>query len=98
MHFAPLTALLVMAPTVTAATGTYRCEPTDDNSWMTKSELTAILEEDGWNVRFIKEDGGCWEVYGTDSEGRRVEGYFHPATGAAQLISQRGGVLFRAED
>ena len=47
--------------------------------------------------RWMKEDGGCWEVYGTTPEGQRVEGYFHPATGAAELIAQRGRILFRAD-
>jgi hypothetical protein len=26
--------------------------------------------------------GKCWEIYGTDKQGRKVEVYFHPITGA----------------
>lgn len=78
------------------ATGIHRCEPTDRSAWLSKTELTEKLEADGWSVRHMKEDGGCWEVYGTNPEGKRVEGYFHPVTGAAELIAQRGKVLFRA--
>jgi hypothetical protein len=45
----------------------------------------------------MKEDGGCWEVYGTNPEGQRVEGCFHPTTGAVRLIAQHGRILFQAD-
>jgi sulfoxide reductase heme-binding subunit YedZ len=31
-------------------------------------------------VRRIKVDGGCYEVYGQNDKGQRVEAYFHPVT------------------
>ena len=93
-----IVSLLVLAPFMAGATGAYECEPTERDSWITKEELITGLEESGWSIRFVKEDGGCWEVYGQDSEGRRVEGYFHPVTGETQFVSQRGKVLFRKED
>jgi hypothetical protein len=31
-------------------------------------------------VRRIKIDGQCFEVYGTDDKGKRVEAYFNPKT------------------
>ena len=92
-----LTATLIMAPQLASATGLYQCEAVAKDKWMTKAELTTQLESEGWTVRFMKEDGGCWEVYGTMPDGKRVEGYFHPASGAPQLISQRGTILFRAD-
>ena len=45
----------------------------------------------------MKVDGGCWEVYGTTPEGKRVEAYFHPATGEKLLVSRRGQIIFRAD-
>jgi len=39
-----------------------------------------MLKEKGWQVRRIKEDGGCYEVYGLNEKGERVEAYFHPRT------------------
>lgn len=89
---------LLSAPISANATGLYTCEPTDRAQWLTQAELAERLETLGWSVRRMKEDGGCWEVYGTTPEGQRVEGYFHPTTGAAQLIAQRGRILFRAGD
>lgn len=59
--------------------------------------LKAKLAEDGWIVRKAKVDGGCYEVYGTDPEGRSVEAYFHPVSFQKLLVSRRGQVLFRAQ-
>ena len=56
------------------ATGMHRCEPTDRDAWLSKAELSSMLEAQGWSVRRMKEDGGCWEVYGTNADGKRVEG------------------------
>jgi len=39
-----------------------------------------MLKEKGWQVRRIKEDGGCYEVYAMDDKGERKEVYFHPRT------------------
>lgn len=79
------------------ATGLHRCEMTDRGDWLSEAELTSQLTSLGWSVRRMKEDGGCWEVYGTNPDGLRVEGYFHPITGAAEVIAQRGRILFQAD-
>ncbi len=88
---------MLTSPISAHATGLYSCEPTDRAQWLTQAELTEQLETGGWSVRRMKEDGGCWEGYGTNPEGQRVEGYFHPTTGTAQLIAQRGRILFQAD-
>ena len=88
----------MVLPSLTHATGMHRCEATDRSAWLSKAKLTEMLVTQGWSVRRMKEDGGCWEVYGTNPDGKRVEGYFHPVTGAPELISQRGKILFRAAD
>lgn len=79
------------------ATGQMTCEAVDRSAWLSKAELTDKLTKEGWEVRFMKEDGGCWEVYGKTPEGQRVEAYFHPSSGKKLLVSRRGEVLFRAE-
>lgn len=90
-------AALLAAPLSSAgATGRMTCAPIERSAWISQEDLTRKLTEAGWAVRFMKEDGGCWEVYGTDEEGRRVEGYFHPETGEKLLVAQRGRILFQA--
>jgi len=88
---------LLLAPQMSFATGMYQCEAVDKAEWLTEAALTEKLETEGWSVRRMKPDGGCWEVYGTTPEGLRVEGYFHPATGEKLLINQRGKIIFRAD-
>ena len=39
-----------------------------------------MLKAKGWEVRNIKVDGGCYEVYALDEKQERVEAYFHPVT------------------
>lgn len=79
------------------ATGRMTCEVVERAKWLSEDALTKKLSADGWKVRFMKEDGGCWEVYGTTPDGKRVEAYFHPATGEKLLVAQRGKILFRAK-
>lgn len=79
------------------ATGRMQCEPVDKADWLSEAALTEQLEAQGWAVRRMKEDGGCWEVYATTPEGQRVEAYFHPATGEKLLVAQRGKILFKAD-
>ncbi len=92
-----VSALLVLASPATA-TGRYKCETVSKEDWLTKEALTKLLTDQGWSVRFMKEDGGCWEVYGTTPEGQRVEAYFHPSRGTKLLVAQRGKILFRTEE
>lgn len=81
----------------THATGRMQCEPVEKADWITDAALEEKLVSEGWSVRRMKVDGGCWEVYGTTPEGVRVEAYFHPATGEKLLVARRGKIIFRAD-
>lgn len=78
---AALVAALAFAPvTVAGATGLATCDSGSPDSWQPQAKLTAMLKEKGWEVRNIKVDGGCYEVYALDDKQERVEAYFHPVT------------------
>ena len=77
------------------ATGKMTCNAGPQKSWKSQAALKASLVKQGWQVRKSKVDGGCYEVYGTDPQGNRVEAYFHPVTLEKLLVSRRGQVLFR---
>ena len=62
------------------ATGLATCDSGPKENWKSQAELEKRLVEEGWQVRRIKIDGGCYEVYALDKEGKRVEAYFHPET------------------
>ncbi|MEZ5870691.1 MAG: PepSY domain-containing protein [Nitratireductor sp.] len=57
------------------------CGSVPQAQWMSKEVLTQKATELGYTVRNVKVEDGCYEVYGIDSKGARVEAYFHPATG-----------------
>lgn len=63
-----------------SATGLVTCDSGPKEQWKSAETLQSMLEEKGWQVRRVKEDGGCWEVYAIDENGERVEAYFHPET------------------
>jgi hypothetical protein len=46
--------------------------------WQPKETLQQKLEADGWKIKTIKISDGCYEVYGTDAAGNRMETYFDP--------------------
>ena len=78
---AALVAALALAPVAVAgATGLATCDSGSPDSWQPQEKLTAMLKEKGWQVRNIKVDGGCYEVYALDDKQERVEAYFHPVT------------------
>jgi hypothetical protein len=62
------------------ATGLATCDSGAQESWQPQAKLEHQLKEKGWQVRRIKIDGGCYEVYALNEKGERVEAYFHPKT------------------
>lgn len=51
--------------------------------WMKEADLKARLEGQGYQIKTFKiSKGECYEIYGFDKEGRKVEIYFNPQTGA----------------
>ena len=57
-----------------------KCEPVAKEEMRPQMELQRKLTGDGWKVRQIKNFNGCYEVYGFDEKGERVEVFFHPKT------------------
>jgi hypothetical protein len=76
-----LAAAMAAAPLhVSNATGLATCDSGPQEGWQSQDKLTAMLKEKDWQVRNVKVDGGCYEVYAIDDKGERVEAYFHPVT------------------
>lgn len=48
--------------------------------WQPREAVARLAAENGWTVRRIKIDDGCYEIKGSDAEGRRIEVKVHPAT------------------
>lgn len=57
-----------------------RCEAVPKEEMRPQMELQRKLTSEGWKVRQVKTFNGCYEVYGFDASGQRVEAFFHPKT------------------
>jgi hypothetical protein len=57
-----------------------KCDAVAKEEMKPQMELQKKLISEGWKVRQVKNFNGCYEVYGFDTGGRRVEAFFHPKT------------------
>jgi hypothetical protein len=48
--------------------------------WQPREAVARLAAEQGWTVRRIKIDDGCYEIDGRDSQGRAIEVVVHPGT------------------
>jgi len=71
------------------ATGLATCDSGPAGEVAAARKLQKMLVDRGWQIRRIKIDGGCYEVYAITEKGERVEAYFHPLTLAPVPTKQR---------
>jgi hypothetical protein len=77
-----LLASTAIALTATSALAGPTCNAPEDQ-WMKESELRARLEGEGYQIKTFKVSSGkCYEIYGFDKDGKKVEIYFDPVSGA----------------
>lgn len=51
--------------------------------WMPEADFKKGLEDKGYQIKTFKvSKGNCYEIYGFDKAGKKVEIYFDPATAA----------------
>ncbi|MFN4203875.1 MAG: PepSY domain-containing protein [Tabrizicola sp.] len=48
--------------------------------WQPREAVARFAVAQGWTVRRIKIDDGCYEIDGRDAEGRAIEVKLHPGT------------------
>jgi hypothetical protein len=91
-HLSPATIALLVAlcPATGSATGLATCDSGPQAGWQSQDALTKHLVKSGWReVRRMKVDGNCYEVYGLNENGRLAEAYYHPVTFQHILTTQR---------
>ena len=57
-----------------------KCSNAPKSQWQPKSTLESQLRNDGYQVRQIKTESGCYEVYATDKDGKRANMAFNAET------------------
>lgn len=54
----------------------------DKNNWKDQKAFEQSLVDQGYKIKKFKvTKGNCYEIYGWNKEGKKVEIYFHPVTG-----------------
>ena len=72
---------IVLALSGTAAFAGPTCNVPQEK-WMKEADFKAQLEQQGYQIKTFKvSKGKCYEIYGHDKAGKKVEIYFDPATG-----------------
>jgi len=79
--FVAVTAIVAsLAPTLAFASDDV-CPNVPRDQWMSDAAITEKATALGYDVRSVKAEDGCLEVYAMDKDGKRVEVLFHPGTG-----------------
>lgn len=74
-----LSAALVCG-SVLASDDSYRCSGTRVPEAKSIEQVKAHFEAQGWEIRRVKSDDGCFEVYAIDNQGKRREVYVDPTS------------------
>lgn len=76
---------LILLTSLIAISGAAMAEPTchaPKDKWMSQASFKQSLETQGYKIKTLKVTNGCYEIYGLDKAGKRVEMSFDPETGA----------------
>ena len=68
------------------------CTTEPESKWITEADMAKRIEAMGYKDDVKKlhvSKGKCWEIYGHDKAGKRVEIYFHPITGAIAELNSK---------
>jgi hypothetical protein len=65
------------------------CTKEPQSKWMTQDAMKAKAEAQGVKISRFLISGNCYEIYGHDKNGKKVEIYFDPVDG--HTVKQRGG-------
>jgi hypothetical protein len=59
-----------------------KCTDQPKDKWMSEADFKKKVEAEGYTIRKFKQPGTCYEIYGTDKSGKKVEIYFNPVDGS----------------
>ena len=79
LNIVTVTAALLFAG---AAVAGPQCTGASQTEWMPAETMKQRLIDQGYTIdRFKVTDGNCYEIYGEDKNGVKVEIYFNPVSG-----------------
>ncbi len=80
--------LLALSTPVMASSNVEACANIK-GEWMSEEAITGKAAELGYEVRRVKKENGCYEVYGISKDKELVEIYMNPVTGDVVKIEKK---------
>lgn len=71
-------ALFALSPVLAHAGADCKAYPKEE--WASEATLKQALKDEGYTIKKFKIDGNCYEIYGRNKQGKKVEIYFDPKT------------------
>lgn len=76
-----LTAMMLLS-VATLASAEPKCTQEPKDKWKEQKAFEQSLKDQGYKIKKFKvTSGNCYEIYGHNKEGKKVEIYFNPVTG-----------------
>ncbi len=72
--------LAVMSLLPIQAIASADCPVYPKEEWASEGTLKKTLKEEGYKIKKFKIDGNCYEMYGLNKDGKKVEIYFDMKT------------------
>lgn len=77
-----LVMILALLGMATSAHAKKECTTEAKSKWMSEADFKKKAEADGYKISKFKQPGTCYEIYGTNKAGKKVEIYFNPVDGS----------------
>lgn len=58
------------------------CTSEPKSKWMSVEAFKSMAEKDGYKISKFKQPGTCYEIYGANKDGKKIEIYFNPVDGS----------------
>jgi hypothetical protein len=73
---------VVIAAFASSAIASRKCTTEPKDKWISEAAMRAKAAAAGHQIEVLKvTKGGCYEIYGRDAAGKRIEIYFNPLSG-----------------
>jgi hypothetical protein len=80
LAFSTLFATTMLLGTAAYADGFDKCTDEPKDKWQTADAVSAKAKELGYEVKEIKTEGTCYEIYGVGQDGKLMELFFNPVS------------------
>ena len=81
--------LILLSIALLAMTSAYakkNCTDQAESQWMKVKKFKTLVKDKGYTIRKFKQTGTCYEIYGKNKDGRKVEVYFNPVDASVKKV------------